>query len=151
MNKLLLDFNSRRQLFESFIKDSKLIEKSFTCPSCGFPTLTERHSWEICSICNWEDDGQDDANANEIFGGPNGGMSLTESRIEFQKEFDQYLLDENRRLIKDGAHILKSLKMFEEDFEKIVDSKTNNEAKIFEKWAQLNELLFKSLTEKNAP
>lgn len=50
-----------------------------TCPSCGYPTLEDRASWEICSICFWEDDAQDDADADKIFGGPNGDYK--QSRI----------------------------------------------------------------------
>ena len=32
------------------------------CPCCGFHTLVEEAAFEICSICNWEDDGQGDRN-----------------------------------------------------------------------------------------
>src|SRR5579863_7304160 len=28
------------------------------CPCCGYPTLTDRDAYEICCLCNWEDDGQ---------------------------------------------------------------------------------------------
>lgn len=132
------------------MKDSNLYERIFTCPSCGFPTLTERHNWEICLICNWEDDGQDDQDADKVYGGPNGIMSLTESRIEFQKEFGQYLLDENRRLVKDEMQILISIKSLQEDLEKVVDLHFNNEEEIFQEWTRLANLLFKTLTEKNA-
>lgn len=56
---------------------------SNTCPSCGYPTLKERCAWEICSICFWEDDGQDDIDADKIYGGPNDKYSLTQHRIEW--------------------------------------------------------------------
>ena len=26
---------------------------SFTCPSCGCPTFSERGSYEICILCDW--------------------------------------------------------------------------------------------------
>ncbi|WP_253907628.1 CPCC family cysteine-rich protein [Bacillus sp. WMMC1349] len=39
------------------------------CPCCGFPTIEERRIFEICELCNWEDDGQDDPNADEVWGG----------------------------------------------------------------------------------
>ena len=55
----------------------------FPCPCCGLPTLTERGSYDICTICWWEDDGQDDDRADEVWGGPNGKYSLTHARINF--------------------------------------------------------------------
>jgi hypothetical protein len=30
-----------------------------TCPCCGYPTLRSRDAYDICELCNWEDDGQD--------------------------------------------------------------------------------------------
>ena len=42
-------------------------------------------TWEICPICWWEDDGQDDADANENCGGSNGDYSLQEARENFRK------------------------------------------------------------------
>jgi hypothetical protein len=53
-----------------------------TCPCCGYATLEERCSWEICSICFWEDDGQDESEADQVWGGPNGDYSLTQARLE---------------------------------------------------------------------
>lgn len=46
------------------------------CPCCGFPTLEELRGYEICELCDWEDDGQDDPYANQVLGGPNGDYSL---------------------------------------------------------------------------
>jgi hypothetical protein len=42
----------------------------FRCPCCGFRTLNERGGYDICPVCFWEDDGQDDADANTVCGGP---------------------------------------------------------------------------------
>lgn len=60
------------------------------CPCCGYPTLAARGDYEICTICWWEDDGQDDANANDVLGGPNGAYSLTMARANFADHFDMY-------------------------------------------------------------
>jgi hypothetical protein len=60
-----------------------------TCPSCGYPTLDERNAWEICSICFWEDDGQDDKDADKVFGGPNSDYSLTKHRNEWDSNLDE--------------------------------------------------------------
>lgn len=38
------------------------------CPCCGHATLSERGSYEICPVCFWEDDGDEDV----AHGGPNG-------------------------------------------------------------------------------
>ena len=54
----------------------------FACPCCGYATLSESSAWEICKICFWEDDGQDDPKANENWGGPNK-VSLYEGRKNF--------------------------------------------------------------------
>jgi hypothetical protein len=53
----------------------------YACPCCGYITLSERCGWEICPVCFWEDDGQDDHDADEVLpGSPNGGLSLTNAR-----------------------------------------------------------------------
>jgi hypothetical protein len=54
------------------------------CPCCGFKTLDERGSYDICAVCFWEDDGQDDDDAHEVLGGPNGDLSLTEARANYR-------------------------------------------------------------------
>src|SRR4051794_6101928 len=54
------------------------------CPCCGSKTLSQRSAYEICPTCSWEDDGQDDATADEIWGGPNGKLSLSAARRNFQ-------------------------------------------------------------------
>ncbi|MBO3740922.1 hypothetical protein J5X75_25745 [Actinoplanes sp. NEAU-H7] len=55
----------------------------YTCPCCGYVTLSTRGHFEICAVCFWEDDGQDDHDADEVYGGPNGALSLTEARRNF--------------------------------------------------------------------
>ncbi len=79
----LVDLVERRKIFDEYLKKNDI--KLFTCPSCGYPILSERDGYEICSICNWEDDGQDNETADEIWGGPNASLSLTESRLQIGK------------------------------------------------------------------
>ena len=55
------------------------------CPCCGFKTLSERGDYEICAVCFWEDDGQDDDDADDVLGGPNGSLSLTVGRANYQE------------------------------------------------------------------
>ena len=54
----------------------------FACPCCGFATLGEVAGYEICHICFWEDDGQDDPEVEENWGGPNH-VSLVQARRNF--------------------------------------------------------------------
>ena len=53
------------------------------CPCCGQPTLRERCRYEVCPECWWEDDGQDDPHADEVWGGPNADVSLTQARANY--------------------------------------------------------------------
>lgn len=63
------------------------VQLAVTCPHrwpcCGFLTLIERSAFEICPLF-WEDDGQDDHDADRVRGGPNGALSLTTARANFQ-------------------------------------------------------------------
>ena len=38
---------------------------------------------EICPVCFWHDDGQDEAEAGEVWGGPNKQLSLRRARLNF--------------------------------------------------------------------
>jgi len=58
-------------------------EKCHRCPCCNSKTLRCRGQDEICPVCFWHDDGQDEAEADEIWGGPNKGPSLREARVNF--------------------------------------------------------------------
>lgn len=55
----------------------------FTCPCCGYLTLEERGGFEICPVCYWEDDGQDDHDADTVRGGPNSALSLAQARKNY--------------------------------------------------------------------
>jgi tRNA threonylcarbamoyladenosine biosynthesis protein TsaE len=55
----------------------------YACPCCGNLTLPERGGFDICPVCFWEDDGQDEADADVVRGGPNGMLSLTAARANY--------------------------------------------------------------------
>ncbi|MBV9439063.1 MAG: hypothetical protein JOZ24_03620 [Candidatus Eremiobacteraeota bacterium] len=89
-----------------------------TCPCCGYPTIRGRGAYDICALCMWEDDGQDDrersprlvrvlvevcARANGcardasrwfdpdcVIGGPNGDYALSEARANFVQYATMY-------------------------------------------------------------
>jgi hypothetical protein len=71
-------------------KEELKIMQREKCPCCGFPTLDERGCFDICKLCNWEDDVQDDPFADEEWGGPNGDYSLTEARNNFKENLIMY-------------------------------------------------------------
>lgn len=72
--------------------------KKYNSPCCGYPTLEERRVWEICELCNWEDDGQDDTHADEVWGGPNRDYSLTKARENFKKYLIMHSPGDDHRL-----------------------------------------------------
>ena len=57
--------------------------RKYACPCCRYLTLSERGGFEICKVCFWEDDGQDDHDAAIVRGGPNGALSLAQARVNF--------------------------------------------------------------------
>lgn len=80
----------RRRWFEGYVErleHSSVTaggeEGPFACPCCGYLTLGERGGFEICDVCFWEDDGQDEHDADIVRGGPNGGLSLSGARRNF--------------------------------------------------------------------
>lgn len=61
------DFHTRRAFFDVYDEEplsdrGELSAQSmgYTCPCCGYPTLSRRRIFEICLLCWWEDDGLDD-------------------------------------------------------------------------------------------
>jgi hypothetical protein len=73
--------------FKPAIKERAADGSLYPCPCCGCRTLGERGGYEVCAVCFWEDDGQDDADADAVWGGPNGSLSLTQARKNF-REFE---------------------------------------------------------------
>jgi len=59
--------------------------KGFRCPCCKYKTLYGRGGFEICPVCYWEDDGQDEPDAEKVLGGPNGLLSLRQAQANFRQ------------------------------------------------------------------
>jgi len=94
----VMTLSDRRQWFEGNLPTiSKAIPKSVawrptrTCSCCGYLTLQQRGAHEICWLCWWEDNGQDDSTADEVRGGPNWKYSLTEARRNFERYEREWL------------------------------------------------------------
>lgn len=56
---------------------------SHMCPCCGKYRFEKYNSFDICDICNWEDDGVQEADP-DYPGGANK-MSLNEARQAYRK------------------------------------------------------------------
>jgi len=87
----LMQIRRRRAFFDDLVLPPSEREAGlrprrvrFSCPCCGYPTLGGRGADEICELCWWEDDGQDDDRADEVAGGPNRDYSLNAARENFQ-------------------------------------------------------------------
>ena len=65
----------------------------FLCPCCKYPTLTVREAYEVCPLCRWEDDGQDDADADTLSPDAPNGRTLTKARANFAAHLDQFDAD----------------------------------------------------------
>ncbi|MDR3457732.1 MAG: CPCC family cysteine-rich protein [Verrucomicrobiae bacterium] len=72
--------------FTNIIKPPASDGSLYPCPCCGERMLPERGGYDICGTCGWEDDGQDEHDADEVRGGPNGSYSLTQARQAFREQ-----------------------------------------------------------------
>lgn len=71
------------QLEQKSTVQARCSHAAYRCPCCQSRTLYERGGFDICPVCCWEDDGQDDADADTVRGGPNGALSLTAARTNY--------------------------------------------------------------------
>jgi hypothetical protein len=77
--------------------------KAFRCPCCRFKTLHGRGQDEICPVCYWQDDGQDESDTEVILGGPNKHLSLRQAQEQFKRigAVDELLLQYVRKPMPD--------------------------------------------------
>jgi len=147
---ILDDFFKRRNFFKNYLLENSI--ELETCPSCGYPTLLERGGYEICSVCSWEDDNQDDQNANRIFGGPNGNLSLTENRINIGKILDE---GKSTTFAFDNSYadsVLEKIKFFNLKQNEISSRMTGEESlqsPIWKEWKQIEIDLRNAINELN--
>jgi hypothetical protein len=59
------------------------VSNQYRCPCCGYRTLAAPEALELCPVCWWEDDGQEDEDASEVRLTVNGPLSLSEARMHF--------------------------------------------------------------------
>ena len=135
---ILNDFFLRRSFFDNFIVENNLRLK--TCPGCGYPTLSERGEYEICIVCDWEDDRQDDNTSDKIWNGPNGNLSLTENRIYIGRILDDGKSNSLRLDNIYAENILKTIKHFDDKRGTIYKTITGNETLQHPMWTELEQI-----------
>jgi hypothetical protein len=59
------------------------VELRYRCPCCGYKTLDAPGALQLCPVCWWEDDGQEDSDASEVRLTVNGQLSLNEARAHY--------------------------------------------------------------------
>lgn len=60
-------------------------QPAYRCPCCNSLTFCGRGHFEICPVCYWEDDGQDETDAATVRGGPNGHLNLVQARENYRR------------------------------------------------------------------
>ncbi|MEK3916232.1 CPCC family cysteine-rich protein [Paenibacillus sp. FSL H7-0331] len=113
----------------------------FNCPCCNYPTLEERRGWEICCLCNWEDDGKDDPLADKVWGGPNPDYSLTEARENFKKRYIMYR--DRRRILKQTNKEIQTKRNLINAFEKLRTANNESTQQIWQEIDSFEKELYK--------
>ncbi|GMK41953.1 hypothetical protein PCCS19_50120 [Paenibacillus sp. CCS19] len=111
----------------------------FNCPCCGYPTLEERRGWEICCLCDWEDDGQDDPHADEVWGGPNADYSLMEARNNFKKNYTMYR--DKRNILRQSEKEILTKKALIIEFDKLKTISNDSVKQIWNEIVSLENVL----------
>ena len=150
--------DNKRQWFEQYVTRSggSIIEPEkdgflYTCPCCGYPTLTERGGYDICCLCNWEDDGQDDPHAHEVWGGPNGRYSLAEARTNFKRYWVMYSPDGDTRIIAGDSEVtLTAKKTVAEAFDAMAEADGPEQARLWGVVRDGREVLYQEVRRKNS-
>ncbi len=132
-NALLIDFFHKRNLFDDYLK--KHNPAIFTCAGCGYPTLSGRGDYEICPVCNWEDDGSDDNRKSpveiclreEAISGPNGGLTLTQNRLNIGRILKHHEKSLNGSINLDTAGVIAIIGFYEQKKEAIGSKMTGDE------------------------
>lgn len=108
---------------------SNLLAKRVHCPCCGYPTLESGADYEICELCNWEDDGQSDDDADGVGDGPNADYSLSEARSNFKRYLVMYAPDRDMRITgADSPLEHETKRLLIEAFETLKSSNSDREA-----------------------
>lgn len=144
---ILAGFHIRRVHYDTYLQANDI--QVHTCPGCGFPTLAARNEFEICGLCNWEDDGQDDhatsmlavlATKGVAISGPNGSLTLIANRVNIGR-----MLESNIELIDgevdfDTARVLRTIAFYKERRQDIGNRMTGDERPQDHIWMEWKEV-----------
>lgn len=123
-----------------------------TCPCCGYPTLQSRQQFEICYLCDWEDDGQDDHDAELILGGPNDEYSLALARSNFTHRASMYLANDERFDNDLCCGAIKQLKIsLREQFEQMLVAKPRQLPRLWRGAIRIEQEMEKQLLQNATP
>jgi hypothetical protein len=148
--QIINSFQNRRAIFDAKLRSSGREKETYTCPSCGYPTLPERGQYDICEICDWEDDGQDDNEANEVYGGPNGELSLTESRLLIGRQLSELAASLGGSIVTDLGKFDLILQHHRARMQKLNDkmsSDTGINDKSRQEWSKARKMIRRDLIE----
>lgn len=132
--KILGDLATRRKHFDEQLVRENRQHEFVTCLSCGFPTLSERGGFEICIICDWEDDQKD-----EFSGIPGGANKITliDSQLKIGQELNSLADSLRGRIVTDLDTFLTITRQHETKMDSISESKLWNadiSDPIWEEW-----------------
>lgn len=115
--EILNDFAIKREQFEAYVHENKL--PFVTCSGCSYPSISSKGHYEICMICDWEDDGSDDdldSHFNEFLelhsiSGPNK-IALIENRITIGHALLQLANTIGGQVSHDPKYVLDTIKKY---------------------------------------
>lgn len=91
----MIDLATFYSVLTAISSSSAKFKDRYLCPCCYLPSLTERNQNQTCGICNWQDDGRDSDDQDDIDPhGCNRNYSLADSRANFQKNQSMYSKDD---------------------------------------------------------
>lgn len=108
------DFKKRRAFFKQYLQLYHV--QKYVCESCGFPVLDDKGVYDVCIICNWEDNGYNDEQAEDPNHSCTEKLTLTAYRIQIAKE-----ILEQPQTVKDFKRIIKAIYRYDR-FEESYDS-----------------------------
>lgn len=153
--EILAEFFNRREHYNTYLQANDIARH--TCPGCGFPSLAARGGFDICDICNWEDDGQDDQASSILAGlqvdgilmaGPNGRLSLKDNRINIGRMLESNMALTDGEVDFDTARVLKTIEYYQQRKHEIDERMTGDELPqdhIWMEWKEVSKDLLAAL------
>lgn len=104
------DFKKRRAFFKRYLEMYHV--QKYVCESCGFPIFDDEGAYDICRICDWEDNGYNDEHEDWPNHSAGEKLTLTDYRIQSGEE-----VLEQPKTVQDFKRIIKAIYRYDR-FEK---------------------------------